>query len=130
MRKFHFISFSNFYKGRSKRWFLNLSLVNIILLFSANAGLTQHHDKHSVGKIDFPISCNSAVKEQFNHALAMLHHMMYDHAGKEFNKITELDPGCAMAYWGIAMSYFHPLWHEPTKDDLTKGWEAVEKLKN
>jgi len=60
----------------------------------------------------------------------MLHHMMYDHAEKEFKAVAELDPNCAMAYWGIAMSLFHPLWNEPTKEDLKKGWEAIEKAKS
>lgn len=59
----------------------------------------------------------------------MLHHMMYRQAEKEFKTVAELDPDCAMAYWGVAMTQFHPLWAEPSKEELTKGEEAVRKAK-
>jgi len=37
-----------------------------------------------------------------------------------------------MAYWGLAMSYFHPIWdgRGPNAAILKKGWEAVEKAKS
>jgi tetratricopeptide (TPR) repeat protein len=55
--------------------------------------------------------------------------MMYRLAEKEFGAVAELDPDCAMAYWGIAMTLFHPLWAEPSKEELTRGWEAVKRAK-
>jgi tetratricopeptide (TPR) repeat protein len=55
--------------------------------------------------------------------------MMYAQAEKEFETVTKLAPDCAMAYWGIAMTLFHPLWAEPNEDELKKGWEAVKKAK-
>lgn len=111
-----------------KKMFFSSLIFSFLMLnqFSiAQHGHTKNKD--AVGKIDFPVSDNAEVQDQFNHALAMLHHMMYDHAEKEFKKIAEQEPHCAMAYWGIAMSHFHPLWHEPGKEDLKKGWEAIEK---
>jgi hypothetical protein len=29
-----------------------------------------------------------------------------------------------MAYWGLAMSYYHPLWSPPDTAALRKGWEG------
>jgi len=115
-----------------------IKLLNILFLcicfgitsFEVSFAQHQHNEETSVGKIDFKISGTPSVQKQFNHALAMLHHMMYEHAEKEFKALTELDPNCAMAYWGIAMSYLHPLWDEPSKEDLKKGWEAIEKAKD
>lgn len=34
-----------------------------------------------------------------------------------------------MAYWGVAMSNYHPLWAPPTAAELKHGWEAIEKAK-
>jgi hypothetical protein len=71
-----------------------------------------------LGKVDFPISCSATVKSQFNKGLALLHHMMYGQAAKEFETVAKRAPDCAMAYWGIAMTLFHPLWAEPNDDEL------------
>lgn len=112
--------------------FLSFFILFFLLFLQSSISFAQDHStkhKDAVGKIDFPVSENKEIQEQFNYALAMLHHMMYDHAEIEFKKIAEQEPDCAMAYWGIAMSYFHPLWHEPGKEDLKNGYEAVVKAK-
>ncbi len=83
----------------------------------------------SLGKVEFSISCSPKAQETFNSGVALLHHMMYAQAGNEFQKVAELDPGCSMAYWGIAMTLFHPLWAPPSEDELKKGQAAVEKAK-
>jgi len=71
-----------------------------------------------VGEVLFPISCNAAAQQEFNRAVAMLHSFLYPTAGKTFARVTELDPACAMGYWGVAMSWWYPLWYPPTKDSL------------
>ena len=38
-----------------------------------------------------------------------------------FNEIIEKDPSCAMAYWGAAMSVWHPLWAPPSEAHLGQG---------
>jgi hypothetical protein len=40
--------------------------------------------------------------------------------------VIRADPGCGIGYWGIAMSFYHPLWAPPTPADLKKGMAAVE----
>src|SRR4029079_6432529 len=47
-----------------------------------------------------------------------------------FSRVTETDPGCAMGYWGAAMSLYHPLWDPPDAAALQQGWAAVEKAKS
>src|SRR6185437_5135374 len=46
---------------------------------------------------------------------------------KAFTEITKAEPGCAMGYWGIAMSNWYPLWFPPSPAMLKAGSEAVEK---
>ena len=78
------------------------------------------------GTVDFDMSCNEEVKNDFKVAMELLHSFEYDEAEKAFAKIIDKAPDCAMAYWGIAMCNFHPLWEVPTEPDLKKGSKAIE----
>ncbi|HTJ14346.1 MAG TPA: hypothetical protein VL547_20045 [Dinghuibacter sp.] len=77
------------------------------------------------GTVDFDITGSHLVKNDFNTAVELLHSFEYDEAEKAFAKIIDEAPGCAMAYWGVAMCHFHPLWEPPTEADLMKGSAAV-----
>lgn len=60
--------------------------------------------------------------------LALLHHMTYVGARKEFVKAVEADPESAMGYWGQAMTYIHPLWSDPpSEEDFQKGLALLEE---
>jgi hypothetical protein len=78
------------------------------------------------GLVDFDMTCNQNVKDDFNAAVELLHSFEYAESEKVFSKIIEVEPECAMAYWGIAMCSFHPLWEPPTEADLKKGAKAIE----
>ena len=78
------------------------------------------------GSVIFEVSCPETVKEDFNLAVALLHSFEYDEAEKVFAKIIDAEPGCAMAYWGVAMCNFHPLWAPSTPPELKKGSKAIE----
>jgi hypothetical protein len=78
------------------------------------------------GTITFDISCSDKVRHDFNLAVALLHSFEYDEAEKVFAKIINTEPGCAMAYWGVAMSNFHPLWAPSSPAELEKGAKAIK----
>src|SRR5688572_1805349 len=77
------------------------------------------------GKVDFSLSCQEKVQADFNMATALLHSFEYAEAEKVFAKIIDEDPQCLMAYWGAAMSNFHPLWAPPTPEELDKGSRTI-----
>jgi len=79
------------------------------------------------GEVNFPISCGPAVQKAFKEAVWTLHSFWYPEALKGFTAVTEAEPGCAMGYWGIAMSHWYPLWFPPSPAALKAGAEAVEK---
>jgi len=81
------------------------------------------------GKVDFEIS-NKSEQAAFNQGVALLHSFEYDEAEKVFAGIISRDPGCAMAYWGVAMSNFHPLWAPPNGKELAKGEAALGIAEN
>ncbi|HLA59622.1 MAG TPA: hypothetical protein VK622_12700 [Puia sp.] len=78
------------------------------------------------GTVQFEISCSKDVKSTFNLAMALLHSFEYDEAEKVFTKIIDQEPGCAMAYWGVAMCNYHPLWAPPGQAELVKGAKVIE----
>ena len=78
------------------------------------------------GQISFSASVPEKLKADFNMAIALLHSFEYTEAEKMFAKVIDRAPECSMAWWGIAMSNFHPLWAPPTPPELEKGAKAVE----
>lgn len=86
-------------------------------------------DVQKLGQAVFSTSCAAEVREDFNRAVAMLHSFWYQTSEKAFVAVTQKDPSCAMAYWGIAMSRFHPLWEKPSPEDVRVGQAALEKAK-
>src|SRR5437764_807483 len=81
----------------------------------------------SVSEVKFPVSCAAESQTAFNQAVWTLHSFWYPEALNAFANIGKADPGCAMAYWGIAMSHWYPLWYPPNAAALKAGSEAVEK---
>ena len=62
------------------------------------------------GAVDFPVGCNSAASAHIEQGVYQLHHMMYANTRELFRLAEDADPGCAIALWGVAMTYIHPLW--------------------
>ena len=110
-------------------------LMTFFAAFVAPA-VAQHEHEHpagdpnKLGKVNFPVSCDPAVRPQFSSAVAMLHSFWYEKASDTFARVAEKDPGCGMAYWGIAMTYYHPIWEAPGPADLKAGVAAVEKARS
>ncbi len=77
------------------------------------------------GTVVFETACNEKVKGDFNLAVELLHSFEYDESEKVFAKIIDATPDCAMAFWGVAMCNFHPLWNPPTEPELIKGAKAI-----
>ncbi|HEY6503281.1 MAG TPA: hypothetical protein VIZ28_04840 [Chitinophagaceae bacterium] len=78
------------------------------------------------GQTSFSATVPEKLRTDFNIAIALLYSFEYDESEKMFTKIIDQAPDCAMAWWGVAMSNFHPLWAPPTGAELEKGTKAVE----
>lgn len=87
-------------------------------------------DDKQLGTVAFDVTGSGKAQEDFNLALKLLHSFEYDEAEKVFAKVIDQQPGCAMAYWGVAMSNFHPLWAPPSAAELNKGAKAITIAKS
>jgi hypothetical protein len=81
----------------------------------------------AIDEVNFPVSCGPESQKLFKQAVWTLHSFWYPEALSAFSSIAKSEPGCAMAYWGIAMSHWYPLWYPPNAAALKAGSEAVEK---
>jgi tetratricopeptide (TPR) repeat protein len=84
-----------------------------------------HEGSEALGTVHFPIACKGDVQSEFTRAVALLHSFGYEEARKAFTVVAEQDSGCGMAWWGIAMSYYHPIWASPTSSELGAGRAAA-----
>ena len=103
-----------------------LTLLTAALSVSSSA-IAQHHE---LGKVSFPTSCNTAVQADFETGVAMLHSYWFNYAGKQFRAVLEKDPGCAMAYWGLALDLLgNTLSSPPPAQNARAAWELLEKAR-
>jgi len=78
-----------------------------------------------MGAISFPNSGAAEAQDHFIRGVLALHNFWFEEAEEAFKKAQQVDPGFALAYWGEAMSYNHPLWAE---QDMAAARSALQKL--
>lgn len=83
-----------------------------------------------LGSVQFAVDAPAEIQSSFMLGLKLLHSFEYDEAEKVFASIIDKDPKCVMAYWGVAMSNFHPLWAPPSIPELQKGANAIAIARN
>jgi tetratricopeptide (TPR) repeat protein len=83
-------------------------------------------DLRKVGAVRFPTSCDPDAQPEFTRAVALLHSFFYDEARQAFTGVTQQDPECGIAHWGVAMTWYHPVWTAPTDEEFQAGLAAME----
>jgi tetratricopeptide (TPR) repeat protein len=102
-------------------------VVSVLLAWPFHSGVWADTAPKVVEEVDFSTSCGPTVQQTFRHAVWTLHSFWYPEALKDFTAVTEAEPGCAIGYWGIAMSHWYPLWYPPSPAALKAGSDAVAK---
>src|SRR5258706_8146153 len=78
-----------------------------------------------LGTIVFPTSAAPAAQAPFLVGVKALYNFEFDIAAEAFQQSQKADPGFALAYWGEAMSFNHPLW---AQQDLPAARRVLERL--
>jgi tetratricopeptide (TPR) repeat protein len=116
------------FRSHRRRIFLLIILtVSLAAGHVRSATAPEPGDLRGVGKVTFPITCAPDVQPDFARGVALLHSFFYEEARRVFTSVAERDPKCAMAQWGIAMTWWHPIWTPPTPDEMRAGKAAIEK---
>ena len=98
-------------------------------LLAAGPVAAQHQhpmSASSIGAVRFPSSCAPAAAKSVETGVTLLHSFWYDEAERAFRRAIKQDRQCAIAYWGVAMTQYYPLWPtQLTPKRLAKGAEAL-----
>src|SRR5438477_6693004 len=78
-----------------------------------------------LGTIQFSTSGAAAAQPSFIEGVKDLHSFEFDEAAEAFRNAQKADPNFALAFWGEAMSYNHPLWAQVDVDAAKK---TLDKL--
>ena len=70
----------------------------------------------NLGSIDFPNSGATEAQTAFLNGMKALHSFEFEDAGEAFREAQAIDPDFALAHWGEALSYNHPLWAEQDRE--------------
>src|SRR5882762_3227031 len=92
-----------------------IAAILLALVSPSPAGAQGEHsheggDLGRVGQTHFAVTCAPGLQSEFDRAVALLHSFFYEESERGFASIAARDPGCSMAWWGVAMSQWHPLW--------------------
>ena len=85
--------------------------------------------ERGIGSVHMDISCGADANARFDRGLALLHNFWYERALTEFDAVIAAHPDCAIAYWGAAMTYNHPLWAPPTGTDVRAALGYLQRAK-
>ena len=78
-----------------------------------------------LGEVEFKVTGATEAQSHFKEGLLLLHSFEYADARTAFKKAQEIDPDFAMAHWGEAMTYNHPLWRNQNTETAQA---ALKKL--
>jgi hypothetical protein len=83
--------------------------------------------KTDLGDVHFKTSCNAEAQAKFDLGMSYQHSFWYRAATDTFNEVLKLDPGCAIAYWGLALATMRNPYVPPSAAWLAEGLAAIEK---
>jgi len=90
---------------------------------------TKLGDLRAVGTVKLASSCAPDAQAGIERATALLHSFFYDEARRFFGEVAAKEPGCALADWGVAMTFWHPIWTPPSSEERAAGLQAIERAR-
>jgi len=88
----------------------------VLLATAAPAASQEPTHIEGLGTLSFPNSGAPEAQHDFLRGVLLLHSFEYSYAAEAFRKAQRQDPDFAMAYWGEAMTYLHPVWNQKASD--------------
>jgi len=100
-------------------------LKRFISAFCLALGVCAYAQESKLGHIEFPTSGSAPAQLHFVQGVLLLHSFEYSDAREEFQAASKIEPHFAMAYWGEALTYTHPIWMQ---QDVTAARAALARL--
>src|SRR3984885_14927488 len=115
------------------------SAISLLVILAASTFLRAQHHHHAAedgdanaaiekfGTVNLPISCAASVQVPFERGVALLHSFWYEEAEKQFQAVAAVNPRCAMAHWGLAMTEWRPFWDGMPENRRKAGIVEIDK---
>ena len=81
--------------------------------------------REGTGNVSFPATTKNELVQKFiSQGVGQLHGFWYFEAERSFRQAASIDPDCAIAYWGMAMSNAGRLQRRPPPKGLSHGGDG------
>src|ERR1700709_1552187 len=106
-----------------------VTVAGVTMLGFGGPSFAQENADQKLGTVHFETSCNETAQRRFDRAMRYQHSFWYTASKEIYEETLKADPECAIAYWGIALSYLsNP--HSPIPaPNLPLGLAAIEKAR-
>ncbi|KMO36531.1 hypothetical protein VQ02_15220 [Methylobacterium variabile] len=99
----------------------------VIALSSAQPLIAQGDVNQQLGSVHFATSCNEVAQRRFDRGMRYQHSYWYLAAKEVFEEALKADPACAIAEWGIALTYLDNPHNPIPQANLAPGLAAIRR---
>ena len=110
---------------------MTLTALTVAVALTSASAAAQHqhpagHVGDALGTVKFATSCTEPAQPAFLRGMALLHSFEFGPAIDSFTAAAKTDPGCGIAYWGVAVSRWgNPFAAGIKPPAVTKGGAAA-----
>jgi tetratricopeptide (TPR) repeat protein len=112
-----------------RRSLFAVTLAGVTILGFGGPGIAQENADQKLGTVHFATSCNETAQRRFDRAMRYQHSFWYTASKEIYEETLKADPECAIAYWGIALSFLNNPHSPIPTPNLPLGLAAIEKAK-
>jgi tetratricopeptide (TPR) repeat protein len=105
------------------------TIATVTVLGPCATCIAQDDADQKFGKVHFATSCNETAQRRFDRAMRYQHSFWYAESKDIYEEAVKADPGCAIAYWGIALALLNNPHNAIPAPNLPLGLAAIEKAK-
>jgi Tfp pilus assembly protein PilF len=112
------------------RRFLTAAVAGTAITFLTAPVLVAQDDvDQQLGRVHFKTSCNEVAQRRFDRGMRYQHSYWHSAAREVFGEALKADPTCAMAEWGIALTYLDNPHNPVPQANLAPGYAAIQRAK-
>src|SRR6185436_7907734 len=109
--------------------FLAAASISALTLSSSQPAAAQGDIDQQLGNVHLQTSCNEVAQRRIDRAMRYQHSFWYSSAKEIFEEAARADPGCGIAYWGVALTLLNNPHNAIPAPNLPQGLAAIQKAK-
>ena len=106
-----------------------MTIAGVTVLGFTSPSVAQENADQKLGTVHFETSCNETAQRRFDRAMRYQHSFWYTASKEIYEETLKADPACAIAYWGIALSFLNNPHSPVPAPNLPLGLAAIEQAK-